>query len=195
MPERHSALADAPVPERHEPPGTAAARVVLQELKALSIVQVDAFDNAKMFAAMETLCPGLPPVSCNLSTVHDDIRTLGIGPQRWLVVAPESKEVPVRIIGRISADVAAITDVSHGRTVVRVSGRNVRRMLAKMCIVDLDARAFGPCRCAQTLFGQTVVVLDAIAVDVIDVYFNRSFAASAWEMLFDAAAEYGFSVV
>lgn len=119
----------------------------------------------------------------------------GVGPGRWLLIAPGSQDLPARLVGRIAPQVAAITDLSHGRTVVRVSGPDTRRMLAKLCTLDLDARVFTPGRCAQTLLGQAGVLLAAVSDEVIDVFFSRSYAVFAWETLADAAAEYGYSVV
>ena len=140
-------------------------------------------------------CGALPPASCNATTLNGDIRMFGVGPGRWLLVAPASQDLPARLVGPVPAEVAAITDLSHGRSVVRVSGLDTRRLLAKMCLLDLDSRVFTPGRCAQTLFGQAGVLLEAVSDEVIDVFFSRSYAVSGWEMLTDAAAEFGYSVV
>lgn len=118
----------------------------------------------------------------------------GVGPGRWLLVAPRSQDLPARLAGRIPPDVAAITDLSHARAVVRVSGPDTRRMLAKMCPLDLDASVFTAGRCALTVLGQAGVLLAAVSDEVIDVFLSRSYAVSAWESLTDAAAEYGYSV-
>lgn len=195
MSERHSALADVWASGRHGSSGGGAAGVSFAARADLSIVQVTAFDDAAASTAIKTSCGGLPPASCNTSTLHGDIRMLGVGPGRWLLVAPEARGVPARLIGRIPAEVAAITDLSHGRTVVRVSGPDTRRLLAKTCMLDLDPRVFAPGRCALTLLGQAGVLLDAVSDEVVDVHFNRSFAVSGWETLADAAAEFGYRVV
>lgn len=195
MSERRSALAEVWAPGRHGSLGGGAARVSFAALADLSIVQVAAFDDAAASTAIKTSCGGLPPAACNTTTLHGDIRMLSIGPGRWLLIAPEAQDVPARLIGRIPAEVATITDLSHGRTVVRVGGPDTRRLLAKTCTLDLDSRVFTPGRCALTLFGQAGVLLDAVSDDVVDVYFNRSYAVSGWEILADAAAEYGCSVV
>lgn len=159
------------------------------------MIQVAAFDDAAAVAAIRDACGALPPDSCNATTLQGEIRMFGVGPGRWLLVAPGSQDLHARLVGRIAPDVAAITDLSSGRTVVRVSGPDARRMLAKLCILDLDARVFGPGRCAQTLLGQAGVLLAAVSEEVIDVFLSRSHAISAWETLADAAAEYGYSLV
>ena len=195
MSEHRSALAAVWATGRHGSPGTGTARVSFAVLDQLSVVQVAAFDDAAAVAAIRDACGALPPASCNATTLHGDIRMFGVGPGRWLLVAPASQDLPARLVGPVPAEVAAITDLSHGRSVVRVSGLDTRRLLAKMCLLDLDSRVFTPGRCAQTLFGQAGVLLEAVSDEVIDVFFSRSYAVSGWEMLADAAAEYGYSVV
>lgn len=195
MPEHRSALAAVWAPGRHGSPGGGAARISFAALDGLSVVQVAAFDDAAAVAAIGNACGALPPASCNATTLQGDIRMFGVGPGRWLLVAPKSQDLPARLVGRIPAEIAAITELTHGRTVVRVSGPDTRRMLAKLCLVDLDVRVFAVGRCAQTLLGQAGALLAAVSDEVIDVFLSRSYAVSAWETLTDAAAEYGYSVV
>ena len=137
-----------------------------------------------------------PPVEPNTVAEGTDCSILWLAPRRWLVVS--SRRSPQDLEGSLRAalgDVsAAVTDVSNGRTVIRVSGRATRELLAKGCPLDFHGRRFRPGDCAQSNLGQIATLFHAVGDDRIDIYFARAFAVSLWEWLTDAAAEFGFRV-
>jgi sarcosine oxidase subunit gamma len=119
---------------------------------------------------------------------------LWTGPGRWIVVEPESRDLASVLAQHCPGDVAAITDLSHARTVLRVEGPQVRVLLAKLCTLDVDRAAFAPSTCAQTQFGQIGVLLYCRAEHGFDIFVFRGFAVSAWEAIIDAALEFGCRV-
>jgi sarcosine oxidase, subunit gamma len=133
------------------------------------------------------------PREPNTTATAGDVTVLWLGPDEWLVVAPANQED--ERVGALGAAlrlrVAAVTDVSEGRTVVRIGGPRARDVLAKGCGLDLHPRAFAPGRCAQTGFARTHVILHQVdATPTYDLYVERSFAEYLWLWLADAAAEY-----
>jgi sarcosine oxidase, subunit alpha len=83
--------------------------------------------------------------------------------------------------------------VSSARTMVRISGRNARRVLAHGLALDLDA--LPESSCAQTLLAQCAVVVfsDGPAWtddDLIKILVRSSFAAHLAEWLLLTAPEY-----
>jgi sarcosine oxidase subunit gamma len=86
----------------------------------------------------------------------------------------------------------AVTDVSAQRTTLLVSGARARDLLAHGCALDLNQRAFGAGRCAQTTLARAQVVL--VARDEPGAGFwvlvRSSFAGYLTDWLLDAAAEY-----
>ena len=125
--------------------------------------------------------PAAPTASGGVET-----RVLRLGPDEWLVAA-------MRGTPEISAD-GFVTDVSHGRAVLRVAGREVLAVLAKGCALDLDPRVFAVGACAQTAIAKINVILDRVAPDAFDIYCPRSYAGSFWHWLTEAAAEYGCNI-
>jgi heterotetrameric sarcosine oxidase gamma subunit len=119
---------------------------------------------------------------------------LWIGPGRWLVVEPESRDLASLLSHDCPGDVAAITDLGHARAVLRVAGPKVRDLLGKLCTLDLESTVFPPGSCAQTQFGHVGVLLYCRAHDGFDIFVPRSFAVSAWESILDAALEFGCRV-
>ncbi|GEP10347.1 sarcosine oxidase subunit gamma [Methylobacterium gnaphalii] len=114
-------------------------------------------------------------------------------PGQWLAVA-ETREA-LRDLPQAFRGVAAVTDQSDGRAVVRVSGRNARTVLEKGVAVDLHPRAFQAGQTAATSIahiGAQLWQLDD--VPTYDVAVARSFAGSFWSWLTEAAAEFGYEV-
>ncbi len=93
---------------------------------------------------------------------------------------------------RLSASDATVSDLSHARTVLRVSGPAWKDLLAKGCPADIDAMAPGDC--VASLLSHFTVVIHCVAEDSADVYVFRSFGASLWEWLRRGAEEFGYTV-
>ena len=114
-------------------------------------------------------------------------------PGQWLAVSPTRQgfdALPAALQG-----VAAVTDQSDGRALVRVSGPKARTLLAKGVAIDLHPRAFGPGRAAVTSIAHIGVQFwQRDAGPTYDIAVARSFAGSFWGWLEHAAAEFGYEV-
>jgi len=194
MAERHSALADALKPGVYGDAGAAGAGIEIRELKPLAVVQVAAFDPDRAAGAIGATLGAPAPSSRNGVATAGQATVLWTGPGRWLVIEPESRDLASMLAHDCPGDVAAITDLGHARTVLRVEGPKVRDLLAKLCTLDLDSAVFPPGSCAQTQFGHVGVLLYCRVQDGFDVFLPRSFAVSAWESMIDAALEFGCRV-
>ncbi len=149
----------------------------------------DARDPEFLRAAHAALALALP-VRPNTVAGNERDRALWLGPDEWLLVSCGD--------GLMRADLrftgASVADVSHGRAVLRLSGPDVRVMLAKICPLDLDARQFGVDACAQTAMARVNVILDHVKPGVFELYCPRSYAGSFWHSVVEAAAEYGCDI-
>jgi sarcosine oxidase subunit gamma len=83
----------------------------------------------------------------------------------------------------------SIVDVSANRTVLEIGGPKGPELLAHGVPIDLDARSFGPDRCAQSLLAKAQVIVESRADQAFDVYVRTSFASYVADWLLDAAAE------
>ncbi|MGI8449814.1 MAG: sarcosine oxidase subunit gamma [Streptosporangiaceae bacterium] len=67
----------------------------------------------------------------------------GSGPGEWLVLAPVGTAAQVvSWLGKLASEAApeefvSVLDLTHGRALVRITGRKVAELLAKLCGVDL----------------------------------------------------------
>lgn len=123
---------------------------------------------------------------------HGDRRILWLGPDEWLVVAPESQVQSLRQALQAGLDGAfgSIVDVSANRTVIQVGGRGSRDLLAHGISLDLDPRTFLVARCAQTLLAKAQVIIERPDDDSsFYLYVRASFAGYVADWLLDAASD------
>lgn len=166
------------------------AGVTLEMRRVLSMwnVRGPAQDAQFTREAAEAFGVALPLVP-NTAAGGDSLRALWLGPDEWLVAATGDALAPKQITN------GTLTDVSHGRGVIRISGSRARDALAKGCSLDLDLREFPVSACAQSAFAKINIVIDHVAPGEFDLYCARSYARSFWHSLTEAAAEYAFNVV
>ena len=132
------------------------------------------------------------PVSPNTWNSGNDSSALWLGPDEWLVVAPDGRNQALVSGLRHSLKCihASVTDVSTNRTILEVSGEHARLVLAKGCPLDLHGSAFSAPQCAQTLLAKAQMILQCTdSRPTFRVIVRISFAPYVAEWLIDAAAE------
>ncbi len=118
------------------------------------------------------------------------------GPSQWLVLGEGINARAFELQLRESlAGVAAVMDQSDGRTIVRISGRRARNALAKGIQIDLHPSAFRPGDTAVTAVAHLGVHFWQVdATPSYELAVFSSYAASFWEWIVDAAAEFGLAI-
>jgi len=161
--------------------GTDTPALVLNERRGLAMAQVNG-------AAVDD---GPAPLEC---VAENEMTLLWTGPGQWFAVSEslDAAELLAALAQRLSASDATITDLSHGRTVLRVSGPAWRELLAKGCPADIDAMT--PGACIASLLSHFTVVIHCVSNETADIYVFRSFALSLWEWLRGGAEEFGYTV-
>jgi sarcosine oxidase subunit gamma len=173
-------------------PGSLAPRASvpgLAERRGVTKVNLRA-DRDGVQAVARALGVPLPRIP-NTSTAGENVSSLWLGPDEWLVVSDVEPPPALleRLRGALAGHHAAVTDVSDARTIIRVTTPG--DLLAKGCGLDLHPRAFGPGACAQTLLARIPVILHRPGHEAdIDVYVPRSFAEHLRTWLTDAALEF-----
>ena len=153
----------------------------------LDIVQVAAFGDATVTAARLskhfdlTITP-----TPNRAISNGDLTVLWHGPGQWLIVRPPAAPLADEL-ARLGGGDAAVVDLGHARTVLRLTGDAVRDILAKGTSIDLRPAHFAPGACALTALGKIGALLHAVAPATIDVYVPRSYARAFVEWLAHAA--------
>ena len=194
---RRSALAHLGL-EARASAGAVDAGVVIGEcrIRGLLVLRGDAARSGFRSAVSAAL--GIEPVVEPLTAARKrDVSMLWLGPDEWLVVTPDRRIERIRHALRDALDGqhAAVTDVSHSRTILALSGPDARAVLAKGCPLDFHPRVFGPGRCAQSRLAKCQVLIHRTsAAPAFEIYVHRSFAQYAWTWLEDAGREFGVRI-
>lgn len=161
--------------------------IILQERRALSIVHVDAWpENSE--ACGRAIGAASEPVK---AAEKDGTAVLWVGPGRWLVTEAEKRDLPALITDFVG-DLGIVTDHSHSRVCWRLSGPDLRALLAKGSTVDFDR--FGDGDCLGTLLGHFTVTIQGRGEDSADLYGARSFAVDLQDWLVESSLEFGLTV-
>ncbi len=139
---------------------------------------------------------GVPlPLTPNRVAGMGPLRTLWLGPDEWLVTAPQG--FAPDLLGRLRRAVAmrhaTVVILSASRAIIEIEGPQARTLLQKGCGIDLHPRVFGPGQCAQTVFAKLPVIIDQLsAAPLYRLFVRRSAARWLAEWLIDAADEFRF---
>ncbi|UQR61557.1 sarcosine oxidase subunit gamma [Bradyrhizobium sp. C-145] len=115
------------------------------------------------------------------------------GADHWLLFARQQAGF-VDLL-QLFSDHAAVSDQSHARAALRVSGPRVREVLAKGAMVDLHSSVFPVGATALTSFAHVHVQLwrtdDGPEGPIFEILVSRSMASSFWSWFTASAAEFG----
>ena len=170
--------------------------VTITNRAELSMVQVAAWDDqvVNTIANIEKSI-GIKPDQSACSAIQSDaISALWLGPDRWLIVEKENRDLEAVIREEVTEEMAAITDQSHSRCVLRLSGPQARNVLRKGTLLDLDERYFTPGDVRITSLFHMNGIIHCIREDSFDLYVARSFGQSFFEVITHAAMEYGYRI-
>ena len=170
------------------PPG-----VVLAECRPRSMVQVNGAPELGVLAG--ALGASDADVTPNRSFNAGAESYAWNGPGQWLAESAEwsPSELTEHVESALGAHGASTTDLSHARTIVRVSGPAAADLLTKLCPIDIEAMRIGDS--AVTLAGPFNAQVVKVGDEVFRLYVLRSFGLAMWEMLQDEAAELGGEIV
>jgi sarcosine oxidase, subunit gamma len=150
-------------------------------------VRADPNDTGIMKRLASTLGFALP-MAPNTTTSQNDRRGLWLGPDEWLVLGPDGQQEALEQALRngLNGTFGSIVDVSANRTQLEIRGPRAGELLARGIAIDLDARSFGPGRCAQTLLAKAQVILERRDESAFLIYPRTSFASYVAEWLLDS---------
>ncbi|MBZ9922588.1 sarcosine oxidase subunit gamma [Mesorhizobium sp. BR1-1-7] len=127
-----------------------------------------------------------------------DATLIWSGPDQFFVLSHGGKHGMEALVP-LFAGSASLSDQSHARALISISGDKARAMLAKLSSIDLHADAFAVGTAAATSMDHTSITLwrgndRADGQAVFNVLVFATFAESLWHTMLDAAAEYGVGI-
>ncbi|MER9503346.1 sarcosine oxidase subunit gamma family protein [Mesorhizobium sp. M0138] len=127
-----------------------------------------------------------------------DATLIWSGPDQFFVLSKSGKHGTEALAQRFAAS-ASLSDQSHARVLINISGAKTRTTLAKLSSIDLHPTAFPVGAAATTSMDHTSVTLwrgddKADGQAVFNLLVFATFAESLWHTMLDSAAEYGVAI-
>ncbi len=142
-------------------------------------------------AAGTALGLALPVAACR-SAATGDVAALWLGPDEWLVIAPDgrSESLLPELAKALAGAAASVVDVSHRNTALAVTGPKAADVLNAFVPLDLAPEAFPVGACTRTLLAKSEIVLWRTAGDTFHIDCARSMSAYVWASLEEARREF-----
>lgn len=175
------------------------AGVSLTEIRNFDLVQVMARrGKAADMAGAASARFGVAAPDTPKAVVAADATLIWSGPDQFLVLSKGGRHA-MDALGQTFAASTSLSDQSHARVLVSVSGTKARAMLAKLSSIDLHPGSFPVGAAAATSMDHTSVTLwrgndRADGLAVFNVLVFATFAESLWHTMLDSAAEYGVTI-
>ena len=175
--------------------GSVQGTVTLNEGPFQTMVGVRVDRSSEAGARIASVTGGLPE-RCGDVGGTERVSVLWLGPQEFLVVAPEDAHDSLGgdLIGSLKSalgDAAGqVVDLSANRTTFELTGPRARAVLEKGCALDLHPRSFTPGTALNTEVGNIPVVLFKTGEESFRLFPRASFADYLGRWLLDAMREF-----
>ncbi|MGB7432916.1 MAG: sarcosine oxidase subunit gamma family protein [Ahrensia sp.] len=114
-------------------------------------------------------------------------------PNRWTVIT-DDQYVPMNLAKKVG-DAGTVVDLSHGRTVLRISGNQAAWVLPKLFAIDFSDAAFAVATGLATQHHEISAQIYRVDATTFDIMIFRSYARAFWHTLTKAAQDVGYEVV
>ncbi len=164
--------------------------VDIQELPFINKinVRIDINDNQNIIKCGK-LINAILPIQPNTYVKNDNVKAIWLGPNEWLIT--NNQNLYKNLKNEIGDIQASVTDVSENRTVIRISGDQIFKLLSKFLVLDLEKNLPDESSCAQTLFVKVPVLLvrnnNEKQIPEIDIFTNRSHANYIYNLIVDGS--------
>jgi heterotetrameric sarcosine oxidase gamma subunit len=131
-----------------------------------------------------------------------DVLTVGSGPGEWLMIAPPGQAADVaarlgEVASRVSGETVSVTDLTHGRALIRLTGQKAADVLTAVCGIDLsdavtpDGAAF---RSSVAALATDVIRDDVAGVRSYLLHCERSSGQYLFDALLSAGRDLGIEI-
>lgn len=186
---------------RHTPLGHQTAQLTatpdgvrLAEVPYLTQLNLRVDPSGPAATSLEDVLGTALPTRANTAVSAGELSVLWLGPDEWLVVAPEGQQETLEKALRqaIGTEFGTVVNLSAHRTTIELTGERARDVLAKGCSLDLHPTVFTAGSCAQVLLAQAPVLLLARdgAAPAYWLLVRASYATYVADWLLDACVEY-----
>ena len=167
--------------------------ITIKELKNFKIFQVVKYKtsktNIKEYKIFDLNFPDDLKVSGN-----NDTRILWIGPNNWFIFS-SSEKLSEEISRNLSNNEFAITDLSHSKAIIELSGKNLKEVLKKGCPINFNE--LNKNQSINSIYNGIAITLDFVNDQpaTVRVMSLRSFGESLYHSVTDASLEFGYKAI
>jgi heterotetrameric sarcosine oxidase gamma subunit len=174
-----------------------AAGVVLGEVKGFRLMQAAAFPSSleTLEGSLASVLGMAVPARIERATRSGEITLFRTGPEQFWILAPRSRDdIEQSLATALHGQRAALTSLSHSRSRIFIEGPAARQVLMKNVPIDFDDAAFPVDGVAMTGIHHTPALIHRTESGRYEVYAMRTFALCVWEVIVDAALEFGYEI-
>ncbi|MBZ9699007.1 MULTISPECIES: sarcosine oxidase subunit gamma family protein [unclassified Mesorhizobium] len=169
--------------------------ILLTETRPGSIVQLAAWpgEEKKLMEAIRTVTGLALPDGAGGGSSDGAKAAFGFAPGK-LTVTDEAEGLALALTKAVTPAIGTVTDLSHGRTAIRIAGPKAEWVLSKFFAIDFALPAFPVGAGRSTTHHDVFAQIQRTGTDQFDIYVFRSFARSFWKALCHASEEVGYEV-
>ena len=173
----------------------ASVGVTLTETQPGSILQLAAWPGMEkeLIAAIRKVTGLTLPDGAGGGMVDGAKAAFGFAPEKFMVI-DETENLADAFAKAVTPAIGTVTDLSHGRTAIRIAGPKAEWVLAKFFAIDFSLPAFPVGAGRSTTHHDIFAQIQRTGADQFDIYVFRSFARSFWKALCHASEEVGYEV-
>ena len=135
------------------------------------------------------------PTKPNNFTKNGNLKIIWLSPDEWLITNDDDS-LFLQLRNEIGDLEASVTDISDNRTILRLSGKKIYKLLSKFLVLDLEKSLPRESTCAQTLFAKVPILLlrnhNENQVPEIDIFLNNSHANYVYNLIVDGTENLDF---
>ena len=140
------------------------------------------------------------PLETNTYNKNNELKIIWLGPNEWMIEIYKTEEfekIFLNMKNSLNSQNTAITDVTENRTILKLNGEYLYKLLSKFMIIDLDKAMNKESSAAQTIFIKVPVLIirnhkKNEGVKSIDMHTNRSHAQYIINLLLDGSQNINF---
>ena len=156
-------------------------------------------DDKDFLGNVEKILNIILPIKPNTNNTNNELRVMWLSPNEWLVQINNKnkfKEIFLKLKSILNSQKSAVTDITENRTIIRISGLNLYKLLAKFMVIDLDKALKKEAAVAQTVFIKVPILIVRNHKEKerpsIDIHINRSHTNYIYNLLIDGTNNLDF---
>ena len=168
--------------------------VELSERLPTSLIQIQAWPEtvAELSKKAKSSLGGNLPEHGAIDTGKSVV--MATGPGRWLVES-DMDDLEANLRAAVPVSIAAVTGLTHARTIVTISGEKARWVLSSGVPLDFHDEAFPVGDVKLSHHHEIGLTIHRTGEDTYDLYVFTSLVRSFWGWITKSGAEVGYKVI